>query len=124
MQAIPPASRSTLINDAFNLARAGYLDIKVALNISKYLIHERDFVPWTAADDVLGFIESMLRGTEAHDEFVVIKDNTFVFSIKKSIQIPPSLIFSKSRLRFAFQSNFYQFRNPRFTIESYTLKNK
>ncbi|XP_072036382.1 aminopeptidase N-like [Amphiura filiformis] len=67
--AIPPGSRSTLINDAFNLARAGYLDIGVALNISRYLSSEWDFVPWAAADDVMGFVESMLRGTEAHNHF-------------------------------------------------------
>ncbi|XP_072037203.1 aminopeptidase N-like [Amphiura filiformis] len=67
--AIPPASRSTLINDAFNLARAGYLDIGVALNISRYLYSEWDFVPWAAADDVMGFVESMLRGTEAYGNF-------------------------------------------------------
>ena len=61
-----------LITDAFNLARAGYLDIKVALNITTYLTQERDFVPWAAVDDVTGFVASMLGGTEAYENYKVL----------------------------------------------------
>lgn len=52
--------RSGLIDDAFNLARAGQLDMSTALGLTNYLDKEREYVPWSSALGHLGFIGSML----------------------------------------------------------------
>ncbi|XP_032683708.1 glutamyl aminopeptidase-like isoform X5 [Odontomachus brunneus] len=48
-----PADRANLIDDAFTLNEAGMLDIAIPLNLSSYLIHERDYVPWHTAQEFL-----------------------------------------------------------------------
>ncbi|XP_072050679.1 glutamyl aminopeptidase-like [Amphiura filiformis] len=55
------ADRSGLIDDAFNLARAEDIDYTVALNLTKYLINERDYVPWDAAFGNIFWMGEMLR---------------------------------------------------------------
>lgn len=57
---IGASNRAQLIDDALNLARAGYLDYTIALNVTRYLEHETDYVPWTASIHALNFIDSML----------------------------------------------------------------
>lgn len=57
---IPPANRAQLINDAMNLARADILDYTVALDVTKYLRHETEYVPWKTAISDLFYIDSML----------------------------------------------------------------
>jgi len=52
--------RSGLIDDAFNLARAGQLGMSTALGLTAYLDKEREYVPWSSALSHLGFIGSML----------------------------------------------------------------
>lgn len=64
---IAPANRAQLIDDAMNLARAGILDYGIALNMTKYLVHENEFVPWKAALYSLNFLDSMMiKGGEYH----------------------------------------------------------
>nr|XP_022900776.1 endoplasmic reticulum aminopeptidase 1-like isoform X2 [Onthophagus taurus] len=43
------ADRASLIDDAFTLCRAGLLNASLALELSLYLINERDYVPWATA---------------------------------------------------------------------------
>uniref|UniRef100_A0A336KRZ8 Aminopeptidase N n=2 Tax=Culicoides sonorensis TaxID=179676 RepID=A0A336KRZ8_CULSO len=57
---IATTNRAQLIDDALNLARAGYLDYRIALDVTKYLEHEDEYVPWKAAISALNFIDSML----------------------------------------------------------------
>ncbi|KAL9980512.1 hypothetical protein ACROYT_G009112 [Oculina patagonica] len=52
--------RSGLIDDAFNLARAGQVEMSTALRLTNYLDKEREYVPWSSALGHLGFIGSML----------------------------------------------------------------
>ncbi|XP_058813856.1 aminopeptidase N [Topomyia yanbarensis] len=66
---IAPANRAQLIDDALNLARAGYLNYSVSLNVTRYLIHETEYVPWKAAIGALNFIDSMLIKTSRYDKF-------------------------------------------------------
>ena len=68
---ISTASRTTLISDAFNLARAGELSQAKALDLTSYLIEERDYVPWYAVDSVLGYINDNLALTDANENFQV-----------------------------------------------------
>ncbi|XP_055381285.1 puromycin-sensitive aminopeptidase-like protein isoform X2 [Condylostylus longicornis] len=58
---ISPSNRAQLIDDAMNLARGGYLSYEIALNITKYLEHEEDYVPWKAAVVGFNFIDSMFE---------------------------------------------------------------
>ncbi|XP_078360659.1 glutamyl aminopeptidase-like isoform X2 [Oculina patagonica] len=52
--------RAGLIDDAFNLARGGYIKYTIPLNITKYLSKEDEYVPWAAVDNNMGFITSIV----------------------------------------------------------------
>ena len=43
-----------------NKLSGGSLDYKTALDITQYLVHENDYVPWKSAINSLNFIDSML----------------------------------------------------------------
>ncbi|XP_065906392.1 glutamyl aminopeptidase-like isoform X2 [Dysidea avara] len=47
--AISAADRAGLIDDAFSIASAGKLSIEVPLNLTIYLTHEQDYLPWISA---------------------------------------------------------------------------
>ncbi|XP_055587207.1 aminopeptidase N [Uranotaenia lowii] len=66
---IAPSNRAQLIDDALNLARGGYLNYSTALSVTRYLVHETDYVPWKAAIGSLNFIDSMLIKTSSYDKF-------------------------------------------------------
>ncbi|MFH4978360.1 hypothetical protein AB6A40_005069 [Gnathostoma spinigerum] len=53
-----PLSRARIVDDAFVLAQAGLISYEIPLNLSQYLVAETEFLPWTAALDGLGFIQS------------------------------------------------------------------
>lgn len=72
---IIPANRAQLIDDALNLARAGSLDYSVALNLTKYLVHENEYVPWKAALYSLNFLDSMLLKSGEYYKFKVSSEN-------------------------------------------------
>ena len=54
------ADRSGLLDDAMNLARAGFLGYDVALEMTSYLNREDNFVPWQSTYASLTYISSML----------------------------------------------------------------
>uniref|UniRef100_A0A8D0HNN1 Aminopeptidase n=1 Tax=Sphenodon punctatus TaxID=8508 RepID=A0A8D0HNN1_SPHPU len=58
-EAIPVLNRAQLINDAFNLARAKYISTATALDTTRYLAKERDYLPWSAALGSLGYFQLM-----------------------------------------------------------------
>lgn len=68
-QEIAPANRAQLIDDAMNLARAGYLDYRIALNVTRYLSHETEYVPLTAAIRTLDFLDDMLYSSAGYSLF-------------------------------------------------------
>ena len=70
-QKISVGSRSLIINDAFNLARAGLLKQVTALNLTRYITSERDYVPWKTIGDVTSYIGDMLSKTRAYGYFQV-----------------------------------------------------
>ncbi|XP_066134744.1 glutamyl aminopeptidase [Saccopteryx bilineata] len=55
------ADRASLIDDAFALARAQLLDYKVALNLTKYLKMEKDFLPWKRVISAVTYIIDMFE---------------------------------------------------------------
>ncbi|XP_051974431.1 thyrotropin-releasing hormone-degrading ectoenzyme-like [Xyrauchen texanus] len=66
---ISVGNRAGLIDDVFNLARAGYLPQKVPLQIISYLSQESDFLPWHAASRALYQLDKLLDRTEDHNLF-------------------------------------------------------
>lgn len=53
-------NRAQLLDDAMNLARAGLLDYHIGLNVTSYLQHESELVPWRSALNALAFIEAQM----------------------------------------------------------------
>ncbi|XP_053408166.1 aminopeptidase Ey-like isoform X2 [Mercenaria mercenaria] len=62
-------NRAQIINDAWNLARAGLLDIQIALKTLDYLDKELDFVPWKAALRELKYVKTSLQLTALYGLF-------------------------------------------------------
>lgn len=69
---IAQSNRAQLIDDAMNLARADLLDYTTALDVTRYLSHERDYVPWKTAINNLLYIDSMLIRMPDYDKMRVI----------------------------------------------------
>ncbi|XP_052782181.1 putative aminopeptidase-2 isoform X1 [Mya arenaria] len=67
--AISTINRAQIINDAFGFAAAKQLPMSIALKTLEYLNTEEEYVPWVAAGDELGFIDSMLKDTELYGPF-------------------------------------------------------
>lgn len=70
-QQITASNRAQLIDDAMNLARAGYINYSIPLDVTTYLKHETDYVPWKAALNSFSFIDSMLIRTANYELFRV-----------------------------------------------------
>ncbi|XP_015272510.1 PREDICTED: thyrotropin-releasing hormone-degrading ectoenzyme [Gekko japonicus] len=66
---ISVSNRAGLIDDAFNLARAGYLPQNIPLEIIKYLSKEKEFLPWHAASQALYPLDKLLDRTENYNIF-------------------------------------------------------
>ncbi|XP_053898785.1 aminopeptidase N [Malaclemys terrapin pileata] len=65
-EAIPVINRAQIIDDAFNLARAKHISITLALNTTTYLDKEREYLPWSAALDNLGYFRLMFDRSEVY----------------------------------------------------------
>uniref|UniRef100_A0A672Q6Z0 Aminopeptidase n=1 Tax=Sinocyclocheilus grahami TaxID=75366 RepID=A0A672Q6Z0_SINGR len=66
---ISVGNRAGLIDDVFNLARAGYLPQNVPLQMISYLSQETEFLPWHAASRALYQLDKLLDRTEDHSLF-------------------------------------------------------
>lgn len=64
-------NRAQILDDALNLALAGKLNYAIALHVTKYLVHEREFVPWKAGIMGLGYIDSMMSKSPHYLEYKV-----------------------------------------------------
>lgn len=68
-------NRAALIDDAFNLARAGYENYSIPFNLSKYLVRETDYEPWVAAANNFKFLNKMLSGEPKVLQAFQVDDN-------------------------------------------------
>uniref|UniRef100_A0A8D3CJZ0 Aminopeptidase n=1 Tax=Scophthalmus maximus TaxID=52904 RepID=A0A8D3CJZ0_SCOMX len=68
-QIISVGNRAGLIDDAFNLARAGYLPQGIPLQLIGYLPEETSFLPWHAASRALYQLDKLLDRTEEYSLF-------------------------------------------------------
>ena len=69
---IATINRAQLVDDALNLARAGRLDYATALDVTSYLAHETEYLPWKAALTAMSFLDTMLVKFHGYDKFRVI----------------------------------------------------
>ena len=60
-QIIPTTKRAALIDDSFNLARAGYEKYELPLNLIQYIIREKEYEPWIAACRAILFLNDKLK---------------------------------------------------------------
>uniref|UniRef100_A0A6Q2XFN3 Aminopeptidase n=1 Tax=Esox lucius TaxID=8010 RepID=A0A6Q2XFN3_ESOLU len=66
-QIIPVINRAQLVDDAFNLARAQLILTTLALNTTKYLSKEREYMPWESAMDNLDYFYLMFDRTGVYE---------------------------------------------------------
>lgn len=69
LQIISVGNRAGLIDDAFNLARAGYLPQGVPLQLIGYLPGEPSFLPWHSASRALYQLDKLLDRTDEYSLF-------------------------------------------------------
>ena len=68
-----PKNRAQLVDDAMNLANGGYLDYSTALNVTRYLVNEREYVPWKAAFNAFDFLYQIFSRSGQFDKYKVRK---------------------------------------------------
>ena len=54
--------RSSILDDAFNLAQATELDYKTALDLTKYMTDEMHYFPWRTTTVAFSYISHMMYG--------------------------------------------------------------
>lgn len=74
---ISTKNRAQLIDDSLNIARANKLNYNIALNITHYLISERDYIPWRAAITALSYLDTILYSSPVYDEWQVSITNIY-----------------------------------------------
>lgn len=63
--------RANILDDAFNLARAGQLSYDITLGLIQYLTKESDFEPWAAVANNIEYINDMLYGASRYGRWRV-----------------------------------------------------
>ncbi|XP_075971880.1 aminopeptidase N-like [Anticarsia gemmatalis] len=68
-QIIHLINRGQILDDAFNLARNGRLDYKYPFEISRYLVQEKDYVPWASVNPAFTYLDVVLSQSEVYNYF-------------------------------------------------------
>uniref|UniRef100_A0A8C2EZL0 Aminopeptidase n=1 Tax=Cyprinus carpio TaxID=7962 RepID=A0A8C2EZL0_CYPCA len=63
---IPVINRAQIIDDAFNLAKAGIIETTLALRTTLFLASETEYMPWESALDNLDYFYLMFDRTEVY----------------------------------------------------------
>uniref|UniRef100_A0A3P8SHS1 Aminopeptidase n=1 Tax=Amphiprion percula TaxID=161767 RepID=A0A3P8SHS1_AMPPE len=61
-QEFDAADRTSYFDDVFALARAGIVDYGNALNLTKYLTNESDYIVWNRVASSIAYVQDMLSG--------------------------------------------------------------
>lgn len=64
-------NRAQLINDGLNLAKSGYLNYTMALELIEYLKQETDYIPWYSAFSEINYIDKMMVHAASYENFRV-----------------------------------------------------
>ncbi|NWV98288.1 AMPN Aminopeptidase, partial [Machaerirhynchus nigripectus] len=98
-EVFPVINRAQIIDDAFNLARAKYVSVTLALNTTRFLSRERAYMPWQAALNNLQYFQLMFDRSEVFGAMsrYMKKQVTPLFTYYKNItngwkDIPPGLL--------------------------------
>uniref|UniRef100_A0A3P8SHJ5 Aminopeptidase n=1 Tax=Amphiprion percula TaxID=161767 RepID=A0A3P8SHJ5_AMPPE len=69
------ADRTSYFDDVFALARAGIVDYGNALNLTKYLTNESDYIVWNRVASSIAYVQDMLSGNaELYPKFQVSRN--------------------------------------------------
>uniref|UniRef100_A0A8C1PXS2 Aminopeptidase n=1 Tax=Cyprinus carpio TaxID=7962 RepID=A0A8C1PXS2_CYPCA len=117
---IPVLNRGQIIDDAFNLARAQIINITLALRTTKYLLKEKEYIPWESAIRNLQYFFLMFDRTEVygplqvslftyyknsvHSDIVQFNSSQFTSDLSGLIQFRDSVQFYSFRFFFFFHS--------------------
>ncbi|XP_078578755.1 aminopeptidase N-like [Branchiostoma floridae x Branchiostoma japonicum] len=77
------STRASLIDDAFNLARASRLLIPTALDLTRYLDKEDDYVPWKAALRALHYLLTVLSKSQSYNSLKAYISNKVVVAMRR-----------------------------------------
>lgn len=67
-------NRAALLDDAFNLARSGYVDYSIPFNLATYLIRETEYEPWVAAINNFNFLNHILACSPRVQQLFQVSD--------------------------------------------------
>lgn len=67
------SDRTHLLDDAFSIARAGQLSYQVPLEMTKYLVNETEYVPWTVAASKFKGIKTLIQSYAVYPKLQVNK---------------------------------------------------
>lgn len=67
--AINPINRAQIVDDIFDLAKNGLIDYKFAMNATKYLKRETDFLAWVTVLRSFIFIDDMLQRSPVYGKW-------------------------------------------------------
>lgn len=74
-------NRAQIVDDLFNLARAGIVDYPTAVDIIRYIKKEKSYIPWlTAINHGLTFLSQRVSGEKPHEVFA-----WFILDLTKEI---------------------------------------
>ncbi|CAG9772964.1 unnamed protein product [Ceutorhynchus assimilis] len=100
---IQSTNRAQMIDDAMNLAFAGYLSYDIALNVTLYLTNEREYVPWKAAITNLQFLHKMFIRSGYFDKFKIylisiLRDFYIELTFKESSNEDPTRVLNRMEI--------------------------
>ena len=87
---INPLNRAQMLDDSFALARAGLLSYATPLQLSTYLLYEKDYIPLKASINSFSYLDLMFR--KSPDDYQQLKDyiNTIYSPIFEDYGYSPS----------------------------------
>ncbi|XP_028036144.1 aminopeptidase N-like [Bombyx mandarina] len=62
-------NRAQILDDSFNMARNGRLNYNLPFEISRYLINEKDYIPWAAINPAFNYLDIVLTGSSVYNLF-------------------------------------------------------
>ncbi|CAH1251595.1 TRHDE [Branchiostoma lanceolatum] len=77
------STRASLIDDAFNLARASRLLIPTAMDLTRYLDKEDDYVPWKAALRALHYLLTVMSKSRSYNSLKAYISNKVVVAMRR-----------------------------------------
>jgi glutamyl aminopeptidase len=72
------ADKAHLLEESFSIAESGELTYKIPLSLTKYLVDETNYVPWSVASSKLTQIANYMETSQYHSEF-----KTYIINLLK-----------------------------------------